>query len=136
MTEQEQRNVEILRAAYEACRYDDGDAFLDLFADNATYRLSAPEHSVFGGIVHGPQGIRELLTRMFELVEIGDLRTDHYVAQGDNVVVTGTETVVIKKTEKPFFSEWAQYFRFCEEKVVESVCYQDYSPLLRTLDQP
>lgn len=126
----EARNVDILKRAYK--RWSDtlgasGDEWLQICADNIQ----------FGSIAQGPPGAKYLteyrskdalkeyfdgLTRDWQMIEYA---AEHFIAQGDRVVMLGRCGWRYKKTGKVVWSHKADSWRFADGKAVEFFEYYD-----------
>ena len=123
-------NVEILKQAYGNWAKSKGasaDHWLSICADNIA----------FGSLAQGPAGARYLtafqernalkeyfagLARDWEMLEFV---TEHFVAQGDRVVVLGRCAWKFKKTGKVVETPKADSWRFKDGKAVEYYEYYD-----------
>jgi ketosteroid isomerase-like protein len=126
----EARNVEILKAAYK--RWSDtlggsADDWMKICAESIS----------FGSIAQGPEGAKYLteyrsrdalkeyfagLERDWQMLEFA---TEHFVAQGDRVVVLGRCAWRYKKTGKVVWTNKADSWRFAGGKAVEYFEFYD-----------
>ena len=126
----EARNVDILKQAYK--RWHDtlgnnADEWLDICADQIA----------FGSLAQGPQGAEYLteyrskaalqdyfagLERDWQMIEFA---AEHFVAQGDRVVMLGRCAWRYKKTGKVVWTHKADSWRFANGKAVEFFEYYD-----------
>ena len=126
----EARNVEILKHAYK--RWHDtlgnsAEEWLEICADQIA----------FGSIAQGPQGAEYLteyrskaglqdyfagLERDWQMIEFA---AEHFVAQGDRVVMLGRCAWRYKKTGKVVWTHKADSWRFAGGKAVEFFEYYD-----------
>ena len=127
---EETRNVEMLKRAYQ--RWSDtlggtADEWLQICADTIT----------FGSMAQGPEGARYMteyrsrealkeyfagLDRDWQMIEFA---TEHFVAQGDRVVMLGRCAFRYKKTGKVVWTHKADSWRFAGGKAVEYFEFYD-----------
>ena len=93
MSEQEQ-NIELIKKGYEAFNAGDGDTVMSLFDDNIEW--IQPGDSAISGTYRGKQELAQLLAKMGE--KQTSVTTDHFLADGDLVVVLGESTVAGETT--------------------------------------
>ena len=126
----EARNVEMLKQAYRRWSETLGgsvEEWLQICADSI----------VFGSIAQGPEGARYLteyrsrdalkeyfagLERDWQMIEFA---AEHFVAQGDRVVMLGRCAWRYKKTGKVVWTHKADSWRFAGGKAVEFFEYFD-----------
>ena len=132
---EEVRNVELLRKAY-ACwsetRGESCNQWLDICADRIA----------FGSLANGPAGSPYLtayqsrdelqgyftgLQRDWEMMEY---EVDHFVAQGDRVVMLGRCAWKFRKTGKVVWTQKADSWRFDNGKAVEFYEFYDTAQVL------
>lgn len=82
----------------------------------ANPRLSRAE---FGGRAQ----VRRFFERILERLEITAFETDRFVAQGDTVVIFGSESGTVRSTGQPFRNEWAQKYVVRDGVIVEMAEY-------------
>jgi ketosteroid isomerase-like protein len=126
----EARNVEILKAAYGRWSETLGgsaEEWLEICADEIA----------FGSIAYGPEGAKYLteyrsrealkeyfagLDRDWQMIEFA---TEHFVAQGDRVVMLGRCAFRYKKTGKVVWTHKADSWRMADGKAVEYFEFYD-----------
>ena len=124
------RNVEILKEAYRQWHDTRGQSVDQWMAlCSATIR--------FGSLARGMEGAeymtafdnRDALAEYFEGLgrdwEMLEYRTEHFVAQGDRVVMLGHCTFRHKVSRKVFSTPKADAWRFEDGKVIEFYEYYD-----------
>jgi uncharacterized protein len=130
----EARNVAILKKAYARWGEtlgDSADEWLAICADNIA----------FGSLAQGPEGARYLseyrsrdalkdyfegLARDWQMIEYA---AQHFVAQGDRVVMLGRCAWRYKKTGKVVWTHKADSWRFADGKAVEFFEFYDTAQL-------
>ena len=127
----EARNVETLKAAYKHwsdSKGKSGDEWLKIMADRFTFgslAQGAPEGAKYLTAYDSHNALKEYfagITRDWEMVEYVP---EHYVAQGDRVVMLGRCAWRYKKTGKVVSSPKVDSWRFANGKAVEFYEYYD-----------
>ena len=134
----EARNVELLRKAYGTwgtSRGASADHWLEICADKIA----------FGSLANGPPGSAYLtayqsrdelkgyfagLSRDWEMMEY---EVDHFVAQGDRVVMLGSCTWRFRKTGKVVWTQKANSRRFENGKAVEIFEFYDTAQVMAAI---
>ena len=134
----EARNVELLRKAYGTwgtSRGASADHWLDICADKIA----------FGSLANGPPGSAYLtayqsrdelkgyfagLSRDWEMMEY---EVDHFVAQGDRVVMLGRCAWRFRKTGKVVWTQKANSWRFENGKAVEFFEFYDTAQVMAAI---
>ncbi len=127
---EEARNVTLLREAYRLWHDTKGKSvehWMDLFADQIAFGSiaqsvrSAPYMTMYED-KNALRGYFAGLTLDWEMIEF---RTEHFVAQGDRVVMMGRCSWRARKTGKTVWTPKADSFRFADGKVIEFFEYFD-----------
>ena len=129
----EQENIEIVRRGYEAFSRGDVQALLDLLADDIEWASPGPPELPTAGHRRGRQQVAEFFQRVDQVFEIQQFEPKAFVAQGDLVVVLGTDTARIKATGKVVSEHWAHAFTVRGGKVVQMREYIDTSAVVAEL---
>ncbi len=131
----EARNVALLRQAYRRwsdTRGGNADEWLAICADKIA----------FGSIAHGPPGApylteyhsRDALKTYFAGInrdwEMMEYVAEHFVAQGDRVVMIGRCAWRYRATDKVVWSAKADCWRFADGKAVEFFEFYDTAQVL------
>ena len=82
----------------------------------ANPRLSAAE---FGG----HDAVRRFFARILERLEMTEFNTDEFVAEGDTVVIFGSEAGTVRATGQAFRNVWSQKYVVREGLIVEMAEY-------------
>ena len=132
---EETRNVELLRKAYGVWSETRGarsDQWLEICADRIA----------FGSLAHGPDAApymtaferRDELQEYFDGLsrdwEMMEFEVDHFVAQGDRVVMLGRCAWRFRKTGKVVWTQKADSWRFDNGKAVEFYEFYDTAQVL------
>lgn len=126
-----EHNVAALKEAYRLWHETKGrsiDHWMNLFADEIEFGSigqSQPAAAPYMTMYETRDGLRkyfEGITRDWEMIEF---RPEHFVAQGDRVVMLGRCSWKARKTGKTVWSPKADSFRFANGKIIEFFDYFD-----------
>jgi ketosteroid isomerase-like protein len=132
---EELRNVELLRKAYGVWSETRGarsDHWLEICADQIA----------FGSLAHGPPAtpyltafqrrdeLKEYFAGLSRDWEMMEYEVDHFVAQGDRVVMLGRCAWRFRKTGKVVWTQKADSWRFENGKAVEFYEFYDTAQVL------
>ena len=129
----EQQNLEIVKRGYEAFGRGDIQALLDLFADDIEWTSPGPPQLPTAGTRRGRQQVAEFFQGVDQLFDIQQFEPKAFLAQGDLVVVLGSDTARIKATGKVVTDEWAHAFTVRDGKIVKMREYIDTSAVVAEL---
>ena len=130
----EQQNLEIVKRGYEAFGRGDIQALLDLFADDIEWSSPGPPELPTAGTRRGRQQVAEFFQGVDQIFEIQQFEPKTFLAQGDLVVVLGTDTARIKATGKVVTDDWAHAFTVRDGKIVKMREYIDTSAVVAELN--
>ena len=71
----------------------------------------------------GRAKVRRFFDRILERLEITAFNTDQFLAEGDTVVIFGSEAGSVKATGQPFRNEWCQKYVVKDGLIVEMAEY-------------
>ena len=132
---EEARNVEILKQAYGRWRETRGGC-----ADE--WLAICDDRIAFGSIAHGPAAApymtafqrRDELKEYFEGLsrdwEMMEFEVEHFVAQGERVVMIGRCAWRFRKTDKVVWTPKADSWRFVDGKAVEFFEFYDTAQVM------
>lgn len=127
---EEARNVALLKEAYRLWHETKGKSvehWMNLFADSFEFGSiaqsvqSTPYMAMYDS-KFALRGYFEGLVRDWQMIEF---RPEHFVAQGDRVVMLGRCIWKAKQTNKTVWSPKADSFRFADGKIIEFFEYFD-----------
>ena len=127
----EARNVEILKAAYDRwskTRGGSADEWLKLCADNIVFgslARGAPPGAKYLTSYRSRDALREYFAGLASDWEMVEYVPEHFVAQGDRVVMLGRCAWRYKKTGRIVRTPKADAWRFDNGKAVEFFEYYD-----------
>ena len=129
----EQNNVGLFRMAYDAFGRGDIEALLALLDENVEWITPGPSDVPTAGERRGRQAVGEFFKTLNETFEITKFQTQEFVAEGDRVVVFGTDTAKVKATGKVLDFNWVHYFGVKNDKIVNFREYGDMSAVVAEL---
>lgn len=106
----EQQNVAIVKRGYEAFGRGDVNGVLELCAEDVEWVSSGPSEMPTAGTRRGRQQVGQFFQALDQVFEIQRFEPKQFVAQGDQVVVLGSDTGKVKATGKVLTEEWAHVF--------------------------
>ena len=129
----EQQNLEVVRRGYEAFGRGDIQALLDLLADDIEWVSPGPPELPTAGNRRGRQQVAQFFQAVDQIFEIQQFEPKAFVAQGDRVVVLGTDTARIKATGKMVTEDWAHAFTVQDGRIVRMQEFIDTSAVVAEL---
>jgi ketosteroid isomerase-like protein len=129
----EQQNVETVRRGYDAFGRGDLEGLLSLFDENIEWVSPGPPDLPTAGTRRGRQQVAEFFAMVNALFEFQRFEPQTFVAQGDRVVVLGSDTARVKATGKVLDSDWAHSFTLRDGKVVAFKEFIDTAALVAEL---
>jgi uncharacterized protein len=100
-----QENVQIVKDFFAAMGGSDRQALLALVAEDIEWIVPGDSWPL-AGTHRGHTGLRALLQKASESVEMAYPKPPEFVAQGDRVLVVGSATGKIKATNNAFKDDW------------------------------
>jgi len=73
--------------------------------------------------LNGHAKVRRFFEGIFSRLEMTEFSMDEYVAQGDTVVIFGSEAGTVRATGQPFRNAWAQKYVVRDGQIVEMAEY-------------
>ena len=129
----EQDNLEVVRRGYDAFGHGDIETLLSLFDEQIEWVTPGPSDLPTAGRRTGRQQVAEFFGTLTEMIEIQRFEPQQFLAQGDQVVVTGTDTSRVKATGKVIDADWAHVFTLRNGKVTQFKEYLDTCELVAEL---
>ena len=129
----EQQNLEVVRRGYEAFGHGDMETLLSLLDEQIEWVTPGPSDLPTAGRRTGRQQVAEFFGTLTQAIEIQNFEPKTFIAQGEQVVVTGTDTSRVKATGKVLDSSWAHVYTLKDGKVTHFQEYIDTSELVAEL---
>jgi ketosteroid isomerase-like protein len=105
-----QDNLETIRQGYDAFGRGDINTLLGLLDERVEWVAPGPPELITSGRHVGRQAVGEFFTAVNELFEIQRFEPREMIAQGDRVVVLGSETARVRATGKVLDLDWVHVF--------------------------
>lgn len=130
----EHDNVETVRAAYAAWRRGDLATVLDALTEDVEWIQPGPRESIpYAGVWRGRAEMSRYFAVLSDTVEFTEYELEQFIAQNDQVVVTGRSSVRAKATGRAFDDHFAHWFEFRGEKVARMRYYADTAAAVAAL---
>ena len=114
MTEE---NLGVVRKGYEAFGRGDINGLLESLDEQITWVTPGPSDLATSGKRTGRQEVAGFFASVNQLFDIQRFEPREFIAQGDLVVVLGSETAVARSTGKPLELDWVHVFTIKNGKV-------------------
>ena len=118
-------NKRVVQSLFEAFGRGDLPGVLALVAEDAEWNAPGPSVVPFYGERRGPDGAREFFVQLGSNVDFEKFDVGEFVAEGDSVVVTGSERGRVKGTGKTYEMDWVLLFKISGAKVTRFHCYDN-----------
>ncbi len=125
----EQRNIQIVRNAYEAFGRGDIDTVIYSTSEDVQWTFPGEGYVPFGGAYHGHDGIRRFFQLLMETSETEDFQPKEFIAQGDRVITIGSARGRFKATGQTYSVDWAMAFTVTNGKISKFYEYTDTAVL-------
>ena len=129
----DQQNVEIVRRGYEAFGRGDIEGLVSLMADDVTWVTPGPSDLPTAGKRRGRDQVREFFRVVDELLQFDAFDPHTFIAQGDHVVVLGSDALKLKSSGEPLQESWAHTFTVKNGQIVAFQEYLDTSALVAAM---
>jgi uncharacterized protein len=116
-------NKQLLRRVYDAFQQGDIDGILQNLTDD--FDWNAPGGTPFSGFRQGPAQMRDFFTEMRRLVRLDRFDVDDIVADGDKVVVLGSQRATVLETGRHFESPFAHIYTVRGGKLASGLALSD-----------
>jgi hypothetical protein len=130
MTQQQQQNIDLVKAAYADFGSGNIPALLDRMDDGITWETPAPADVIpFGGSRRGKAAVAQFFQALAETLEFSKFEPQEFIASEDAVVAIGMYSARVRANNAPIGDEgFAMVFRIRDGKVV---AFREYTDSLR-----
>ena len=130
MTQQQQQNIDLVKAAYADFGSGNIPALLDRMDDGITWETPAPADVIpFGGSRRGKAAVAQFFQALAETLEFDKFEPQEFIASEDAVVAIGMYSARVRANNAPIGDEgFAMVFRIRDGKVV---AFREYTDSLR-----
>ena len=125
----QQKNVSVVEAAYDAFKRGDIPALLNLLSDDVDWAVPGPAEIPFAGERQGRNQVREFFRIVAESSDFDTFEPVDHIAQADQVVTLGHYAGRAKNTGRRFESNFAMKFRLRDGKIAGFQEYMDTANL-------
>lgn len=102
--------LDVVREAYAAFGRGDLPRVLGLGAEDVDGRYLGPAAAPFAGRFDGPGGVKRFFETYVGAMRLSAFEPRRFLAEGDTVVVLGSESGTVAASGKAFTLEWAHVF--------------------------
>ena len=111
--------ADTVRRMFAAFSAGDLDALLETVHPDSRWTYFGANPRLSSAEFSGHAAVRKFFERILDRLEITAFNTDQFVADGDVVVIFGSEAGRVKATGQPFRNEWAQKYVVKDRLIVE-----------------
>jgi uncharacterized protein len=130
----EQQNLDVVRRAYEAFGRGDIETLLSLLDENIEWRTPGPADLPTAGVRRGRQAVGAFFGLLNQTFDIQRFEPQAFLADGDRVVVLGSDTALLRATGKLLVDEaWVHAFTVKDGRIVGFQEYMDVSAVVAEL---
>ncbi len=116
----EQGNLDLVRAIYQAFAHGDLPTVLSHFHDDAIWHVVGdPRQVAFFGRREGKAAMTDFFVSLAGLVEALDCMPKAFDAFGEQVLVLGSDSGTVRATGRRYKTDWAQLFTLREGRVAQ-----------------
>jgi ketosteroid isomerase-like protein len=122
-------NIEILKDTYAAFGRGDVAAILRDVDPNIEWDVAGPKEIPWAGSSRGHDGVTKFFATIDAEAEVQSFEPQNFIADGDKVVVLGSEKIRSKRTGRTYEANWAHVFTVVGGKIVKFREYTDTSAI-------
>ena len=120
-----QENKQVVMEGYRDYQNGNIQNLLDRYHEDAEWSTPESELIPFSGNFHGKSGIAQFFAKLDAAVQTIRFEPKQFIAEGDQVVVTGEASWLAKPTGRAYDSAWIQVFTLRDGKVARFVSFYD-----------
>lgn len=129
MNDQERMDL-VKRMFDEFVNTGGGELLLQHLAEDALWRITAPQGSPLDERFIGAAGVLEYHRRVQELLTTDQIAVTDFFQSHDKVVALGTERLCSRRTGRAVSCDWAMVLTFRQDTIVEVLVLEDLSIVL------
>ena len=126
-----EENKRTVQSIFEAFGRGDIPGVLEHVSEDVTWNAPGPSVVPFYGRRRGHAGATEFFVQLGSNVEFEKFEPWEFIAEGDSVVVTGTERGRVRATGKTYEQDWVLLFKVGGGKVTSFHCYDETDAVAR-----
>lgn len=138
-----QDNKQLVMQGYQKFQNKDIAGLLELFTDDIEWIGAKAEELPFAGEYHGKNEVSQYFAQLDQAQEAQQFEPQQFIAEGDNVVVTGQARWTVKSTGQTYDNPWVHVFTIRDGKVARFQQYNDsaaavkaFQPMMGRPQQP
>jgi uncharacterized protein len=120
-----EENKSTVQSIFEAFGRGDIPGVLAHVSEDASWDAPGPSVVPFYGSRRGHEGAAEFFRQLGSNVEFEKFEVYEFIAEGESVVVTGSERGRVKATGKTYEQDWVLLFKISGGKVQSFHCYDE-----------
>lgn len=128
-------NVDVVRRGYEAFGRGDIESLLALLDEQISWVTPGPAELATSGRRMGRQEVGAFFGTVNEVFDTQRFEPSEFIAQGDRVIVLGSETARVRANDATVELEWVHVFRLRGGKVVEFQEFSDTAAIVAALSR-
>lgn len=113
----------VVRRMFAAFGAGDLDALLDTVHPDSRWSYYGANPRLSAAVFSGHAAVRKFFTGILERLAMTEFNTDTFVAEGDTVVVFGSEAGTVRATGQAFRNVWSQRYVVHDGRIVEMAEY-------------
>ncbi|HEX8078421.1 MAG TPA: NTP transferase domain-containing protein [Chthoniobacterales bacterium] len=126
----EQDNIALVQSLYAAFGRGDIETIIGALAEDIEWSFPGPRQVIpFAGTHRGIQEVVQFFVTLSEALEFQKFEPQHFIADGDNVVVIGISRVRNKASERATDNEWVAVITARNGKIARYQLYEDTDAL-------
>ncbi len=103
--------VAVVQTMFGAFAKGNIEGITQTIAETSTWTYHGTDEIPYAGEFIGKEGVARFIQTIFEKVEILDFQIDKFIADGDTVVVLGSEKQKIKANQEVLSQKWVQVYQ-------------------------
>lgn len=111
--------VAVVREMFDAFAREDVAGILETVDPDSRWTYIGANPAPRRASLDGHEGVRRFFRRILDRLDMSSFDPREFVVQGPTVVVFGSESGVVRKTEEPFHNEWVQKYVVRDGKITE-----------------
>jgi len=130
----EQENVKLIEQMFAAFDRGDIPAVLGMVAEDADWQSpvtgAVSSEIPWARLRRGRAEVADFFRELNELMQIEKMETGAYTAQGDRVVVEGTNRGTVRATGRPYQHDWVMVLTMSHGQIARMRHYYDTADIL------
>lgn len=128
-------NTEIVQEGYSKFGSGDIEGLLNLFSEDIEWTTPQTEGSPIGGTYNGHNEVGEFFKLLSESEDITHFEPTEFIADGEKVVVLGSNTATVKETGRSYTTDWVHIFTVKDGKITGLLEFFDTAKVERAFQK-